>query len=118
MRTLSLLVTVSFLVAHSASAFSAGGTTTLRVRSFTATAPRDLLLTGPATFATSSTSTTALFVDKSRSGSKRDRLDKLAELEESRIDTDKGFVLKAAGGFVGLIVILLVAAFAISGPPI
>ena len=56
--------------------------------------------------------------DKSRSGTKRDRLDRLAELEESRIDTDKGFVVQAAGAFVGLIVILLVVGFAISGPPI
>lgn len=28
--------------------------------------------------------------DKSRSGTKRDRLDKLAELEDSRVETDKG----------------------------
>mmetsp|Transcript_8437 Transcript_8437/g.12074 ORF Transcript_8437/g.12074 Transcript_8437/m.12074 type:complete len:114 (+) Transcript_8437:100-441(+) len=50
--------------------------------------------------------------DASRSGTKRDRLDKLAELEEQRIETDKGFVVKAAGGFVGLILVLLVVAFA------
>mmetsp|Transcript_11620 Transcript_11620/g.17322 ORF Transcript_11620/g.17322 Transcript_11620/m.17322 type:complete len:118 (-) Transcript_11620:509-862(-) len=50
--------------------------------------------------------------DVSRSGTKRGRLDKLAELEDSRVETDKGFVLKAAGGFVGFIVVLLVAALA------
>ena len=49
--------------------------------------------------------------DSSRSGTKRERLDKLAELEDQRIATDKGFVLKAAGGFVGFCVILLIAAF-------
>ena len=48
--------------------------------------------------------------DASRSGTKRERLDKLAELEESRVETDKGFVLKAAGGFVGLIIVLLIVA--------
>jgi len=48
----------------------------------------------------------------SSSGYRQDRLNKLAELESERVETDKGFVLKAAGGFVGLIVILLVAAFA------
>lgn len=50
--------------------------------------------------------------DKSRSGTKRDRLDKLAELEDSRVETDKGFVGAAAGGFVGLLLLLLVVAFA------
>jgi len=49
--------------------------------------------------------------DSSRSGSKRDRLNKLADLEDSRIETDKGAVLKAAGGFVGFCVILLIAAY-------
>ena len=55
--------------------------------------------------------------DASRSGTKRDRLDKLAELEESRVDTDKGFVIKAAGAFVVLIGILLAVAFTtLEGP--
>jgi hypothetical protein len=49
--------------------------------------------------------------DKSRSGTKRDRLNKLADLEESRVETDKGFVSLAAGGFVGLILLLLGVAF-------
>jgi len=48
----------------------------------------------------------------SSSGYRQDRLNKLAELEEERIETDKGFVLKAAGAFVGLLVVLLIAAFA------
>lgn len=50
--------------------------------------------------------------DASRSGTRRERLDKLAALEEERVETDTGFVLKAAGAFVGLIVLLLVGAFA------
>jgi hypothetical protein len=50
--------------------------------------------------------------DSSRAGTKRGRLDKLAEREEEMIETDKGVVLKAAGGFVGLIVVLLIAAAA------
>jgi hypothetical protein len=49
--------------------------------------------------------------DASKSGSKRERLNKLADLEDSRIETDKSAVLKAAGGFVGLCVILLTAAY-------
>eukprot|EP00565_Helicotheca_tamesis_P002374 CAMPEP_0185740846 /NCGR_PEP_ID=MMETSP1171-20130828/38641_1 /TAXON_ID=374046 /ORGANISM="Helicotheca tamensis, Strain CCMP826" /LENGTH=113 /DNA_ID=CAMNT_0028412775 /DNA_START=125 /DNA_END=466 /DNA_ORIENTATION=+ len=54
-----------------------------------------------------------LFADKrdvSRAGTKRERLDKLAELEDSRVETDKSFVLKAAGGFVAFIVVILVVA--------
>jgi hypothetical protein len=50
--------------------------------------------------------------DKSRSGTKRERLNRLAELEESRVETDKSLVGLAAGGFVGLLVLLLVVAFA------
>jgi len=62
---------------------------------------------------TASVSTTTLYAkDKSRSGTKRDRLDKLAELEDSRVETDKSFVGLAAGGFVGLILLLLAVAFA------
>lgn len=49
--------------------------------------------------------------DSSRSGTKRERLNKLADLEDERVETDKGAVLKAAGGFVGLCIILLIAAF-------
>lgn len=48
--------------------------------------------------------------DASRSGTKRERLDRLAELEESRIETDKSVVLKGAGAFVGLIILLLIVA--------
>lgn len=48
--------------------------------------------------------------DASRSGTKRERLDRLAELEEDRIETDKSVVLKGAGAFVGLIFLLLIAA--------
>jgi len=46
------------------------------------------------------------------SGYKQERMNKLADLESERVETDKGFVLKAAGGFVGFILIVLVAAFA------
>ncbi|CAB9520334.1 expressed unknown protein [Seminavis robusta] len=56
--------------------------------------------------------------DASRSGTKRDRLDRLAELEDSRVETDKGFVVQAAGAFVAIIVLGVVAAIAISGGPI
>ena len=53
----------------------------------------------------------------SKSGNKRDRLNRLADLEEERIETDKGFVVKAAGAFVGLLVILLAVAFStLEGP--
>lgn len=48
--------------------------------------------------------------DASRSGTKRERLDRLAELEESRIETDKSVVLKGAGAFVGLLILLLIVA--------
>ena len=48
--------------------------------------------------------------DASRSGTKRERLDRLAELEESRIETDKSVVLKGAGAFVVLIILLLIVA--------
>ena len=51
-------------------------------------------------------------VDASRSGRKRERLDRLAELEEERVTTDKDFVIKAAGGFVAFLLILLGAGFA------
>jgi hypothetical protein len=56
--------------------------------------------------------------DASRSGTKRERLDRLAELEDSRVETDKGFVVKAAGAFVALIVLGVTFAFVIQGPPI
>lgn len=48
--------------------------------------------------------------DSSRSGFRRERLDKLAELEDSRVETDKGFVAYAAGAFVVLILLGVVAA--------
>ena len=51
-------------------------------------------------------------VDMSKSGNKRDRLNKLAELEEEMVETDKSFIIKAAGGFVALLLVLLVVAFA------
>ena len=55
--------------------------------------------------------------DASRSGTKRERLDRLAELEEDRIETDKGVVVKAAGAFIGLLVILLAVAMnTVEGP--
>ena len=55
--------------------------------------------------------------DASRSGTKRERLDRLADLEEERIETDKGFVVKAAGAFVGLLVLLLAVALStVEGP--
>mmetsp|Transcript_25078 Transcript_25078/g.35107 ORF Transcript_25078/g.35107 Transcript_25078/m.35107 type:complete len:108 (+) Transcript_25078:87-410(+) len=62
---------------------------------------------------TAAASPTVLFEkrDVSRSGTRRERLDKLAELDEQRVETDKGFVVKAAGGFVGLIALLFVVAF-------
>jgi len=50
--------------------------------------------------------------DVSRSGTRQERLNRLAELEESRVETDKGFVLQAAGGFVAFIVLMIVAAYA------
>lgn len=50
--------------------------------------------------------------DVSRSGNRQERLNKLAELEESRVETDKGFVLQAAGGFVAFLVLLLAVAYA------
>ncbi len=57
-------------------------------------------------------SDTALHANFGRSGNKRERLEKLAALEEEKIETDKGFVVKAAGGFVGLMVVLLIAGLA------
>mmetsp|Transcript_3890 Transcript_3890/g.5803 ORF Transcript_3890/g.5803 Transcript_3890/m.5803 type:complete len:116 (+) Transcript_3890:111-458(+) len=59
----------------------------------------------------SSTMLNAKF-NASKSGSKRERLDKLAAMEDQKIETDKGFVLKAAGGFVGLCLILCIGALA------
>mmetsp|Transcript_24086 Transcript_24086/g.45779 ORF Transcript_24086/g.45779 Transcript_24086/m.45779 type:complete len:142 (-) Transcript_24086:46-471(-) len=46
--------------------------------------------------------------DVSRSGTKRERLNRLAELQEDEIATDKSFVLKAAGGFVALLVLITI----------
>lgn len=59
---------------------------------------------------------TALYskTDPSRSGARQERLNRLAELEEDRVETDKSFVLKAAGGFVAAIV-LAIALAAVSG---
>ncbi len=54
----------------------------------------------------------SLHANFGRSGNKRERLEKLAALEEEKLETDKGFVVKAAGGFVGLMVVLLVAGLA------
>jgi hypothetical protein len=64
---------------------------------------------------TRATSLVRLFEEKrdvSRSGNKRERLNRMAELEDERLETDKGFVLKAAGGFAGLLVLLLAVAAA------
>ena len=58
------------------------------------------------------TSTLPLYAQFGRSGNKRERLNKLAELQEDEIKTDKKFVVAAAGGFVGLTVILLAVGFA------
>eukprot|EP00550_Attheya_septentrionalis_P001332 CAMPEP_0198289434 /NCGR_PEP_ID=MMETSP1449-20131203/7610_1 /TAXON_ID=420275 /ORGANISM="Attheya septentrionalis, Strain CCMP2084" /LENGTH=117 /DNA_ID=CAMNT_0043987751 /DNA_START=115 /DNA_END=468 /DNA_ORIENTATION=+ len=59
-----------------------------------------------------SAASSALFAkkDASRSGNKRERLDKLAALEEEMVETDKSFVLQAAGGFVAILVVLGVIA--------
>jgi hypothetical protein len=96
------------------------------IDSFTAPVPHTTMLTSSSrrmsdyyAKKTSSTTTTtstptSLFLeqerrgaDVSRSGNKRERLNKLAELQEETVETDKGFVIKAAGAFVGLIVILV-----------
>mmetsp|Transcript_19416 Transcript_19416/g.29189 ORF Transcript_19416/g.29189 Transcript_19416/m.29189 type:complete len:112 (+) Transcript_19416:156-491(+) len=50
--------------------------------------------------------------DRSKAGSRRGRLDKLAELEEDLVETDKSFVIQAAGGFVGLIFLIIIIGFA------
>jgi len=63
----------------------------------------------------STIATTQLFeqkFDASKSGTKRERLDRLAELEEDMIETDKSTVLKGLGAFVALIVLLLIGAAA------
>jgi hypothetical protein len=67
------------------------------------------------------TTTTTLFManeqrDVSRSGTRKERLNRLAELEKDRVDTDKGFVVKAAGGFVGLLLILVLIGVTVYGP--
>eukprot|EP00547_Thalassionema_nitzschioides_P001947 CAMPEP_0194202886 /NCGR_PEP_ID=MMETSP0156-20130528/2810_1 /TAXON_ID=33649 /ORGANISM="Thalassionema nitzschioides, Strain L26-B" /LENGTH=93 /DNA_ID=CAMNT_0038928503 /DNA_START=160 /DNA_END=441 /DNA_ORIENTATION=- len=50
--------------------------------------------------------------NKSKAGSRRGRLDKLAELEEDIVETDKSFVIQAVGGFVGLLFLILIIGFA------
>lgn len=57
----------------------------------------------------SSKSDTKLFekkFDASKSGNKRERLDRLAELEESKVETDSTFVYAVGGGFIAIMVIL------------
>mmetsp|Transcript_25889 Transcript_25889/g.29611 ORF Transcript_25889/g.29611 Transcript_25889/m.29611 type:complete len:128 (-) Transcript_25889:137-520(-) len=49
--------------------------------------------------------------DRSKSGGRSGRMDKLAEMDSEMVETDKNFVLYAAGGFVGLIVVLLIVAY-------
>lgn len=77
-------------------------------------APAPVALNRQSMMVSKQTTSTRLFQqrDKSRSGTKRERLDKLAELEDSRVETDKSAVGLAAGGFVALIVILLAVAAA------
>jgi hypothetical protein len=49
--------------------------------------------------------------DPSRSGTKKDRMNRLAEMEElGSANDDKGVFIKAAGGFVAFIVIAIAAA--------
>lgn len=50
--------------------------------------------------------------DPSRSGTKRDRMDKLAEMEKlgAKSEGDNSVFIKAAGGFVAFIVIAIAAA--------
>lgn len=47
----------------------------------------------------------------SKSGNKRGRLDKLAALEDERVDTDKSLFLKGGAVFLGLTLLLLVVGF-------
>jgi len=82
---------------------------------FSLTSPSSLILrqTTLSSRTSSSPSTIALFAkDPSRSGNKRGRLNRLAELEDERVETDKGFVLKVAGGFVAMVVIAIASAAA------
>jgi hypothetical protein len=83
-------------------------TLVVAIDSFTAPVPHTTLTsrTRMPDYATTSTSLLERR-DVSKSGNKRDRLNKLAELQEETVETDKGFVVKAAGAFVGLIVILV-----------
>mmetsp|Transcript_22375 Transcript_22375/g.53238 ORF Transcript_22375/g.53238 Transcript_22375/m.53238 type:complete len:113 (-) Transcript_22375:127-465(-) len=49
--------------------------------------------------------------DPSRSGTKTDRMDRLAEMEKlGSVDQDNSVFIKAAGGFAALIVIAIAAA--------
>jgi hypothetical protein len=56
--------------------------------------------------------------DVSKSGTRKKRLNRLAELEKDKVETDKGFVLKAAGGFAGLVLILVIVGLTVYGPTI
>lgn len=58
-------------------------------------------------------SSSCLFAKKdvSRSGTKRDRLDRLAELEDERVTTDSSLVLKGGAAFLGIIVLGVIVAF-------
>lgn len=48
--------------------------------------------------------------DPSRSGTKRDRLNRLADLQEDTVETDKSVFIQAAGAFVLLIVVSIAVA--------
>lgn len=48
--------------------------------------------------------------DPSRSGTKRDRLNRLADLQEDTVETDKSVFIQAAGALVLLIVVSIAAA--------
>lgn len=88
-------------------------TLVVAIESFTVPVPHTMLSSSTrySDFAKTSTSLSERR-DASKSGNKRARLDKLAELQEDEKVTDKGFVVKAAGAFVGLCVILVGVGFA------
>jgi hypothetical protein len=84
-------------------------TLVVAIDAFTAPVPRTMLTSSKrmSDYAKTSTSLLEKKGGMSSSGNKRERLNKLAELQEDTKETDKGFVIKAAGAFVGLIVILV-----------
>ena len=56
--------------------------------------------------------------DVSRSGTRTGRLDRLAELEADRVETDKGAVGVAAGAFAAIILVSVMAAITLLQGPI